>query len=106
MGVLQPLRRACNKRASWVVLIVNLTPATHRDHYDFRLPSGQEVKGSVRQKYSVVVSCGYIAAGAVIITRSVIAHVLPVGALGLVFVALGLVRIRDHVRWRRTLRDS
>ena len=49
----------------------------------------------MRQRYYVLVSVIYIALGLIIVVRSVLAHVLIVGILGVVFIALGLVRLRD-----------
>lgn len=46
----------------------------------------------------MVVSVLYLIIGVVIIVRSLAAHVLPVGILGLVFLALGAVRLRDYAR--------
>lgn len=52
----------------------------------------------MRRKYFVVASGLYIAFGVIIVVRSVAAHVVPIAILGLVFVALGVVRLRDFAR--------
>jgi uncharacterized membrane protein HdeD (DUF308 family) len=57
-----------------------------------RLAGGQR---RVRQRYYLLVSVVYIALGVVIVVRSAVAHVLVVGILGVVLIALGLVRLRD-----------
>lgn len=49
----------------------------------------------MRTRYYVAVSVVYILLGAVIMVRSVLAHTEPLILLGIVFVALGLVRLRD-----------
>ncbi len=59
------------------------------------------VKGRVRRRYYVAVSVGYMLVGVVILVRSAISAVFPLILLGLVFVALGLVRLRDYLGWRR-----
>jgi uncharacterized membrane protein HdeD (DUF308 family) len=56
----------------------------------------------VRQRYYVLVSVIYIALGLIIVVRSVLAHVLIVGILGVVFIALGLVRLRDFAARNRS----
>jgi uncharacterized membrane protein HdeD (DUF308 family) len=53
---------------------------------------------AVRQRYFVLVSVLYLAAGAVILVRSAVAHVVPLMLLGVVFLALGGVRLRDYYR--------
>jgi uncharacterized membrane protein HdeD (DUF308 family) len=50
----------------------------------------------VRQRYYVLVSVIYVALGLIILVRSALAHVLIVGVLGVVFIALGVVRLRDY----------
>jgi len=55
----------------------------------------------MRQRYSVVVSAVYVLLGAVIIARGLAAHSLIPGILGIVFVALGAVRLCDFITWRR-----
>lgn len=60
----------------------------------------------MRRRYHLAVSGGYVAIGAVIGARSVLAGVIPIAILGLVFVALGLVRVRDYVNWRKSFRGS
>lgn len=62
--------------------------------------------GTIRRRYSLVVSVVYILIGLVIAARSIAAHVPAIGLLGLVFIALGAVRIRDYLAWRRTFHDS
>jgi hypothetical protein len=49
----------------------------------------------VRERYFLLVSVLYIGIGLVIIVRSALAHVLIIGILGIVFVGLGFVRLRD-----------
>ncbi len=56
---------------------------------------------SLRRKYHVAVSLAYLTLGVVIVVRSVAGHVLPVGILGLVFIALALVRLRDYRDWKK-----
>lgn len=55
----------------------------------------------LRRKYHVAVSVAYLLLGVVIAVRSIAGHVLPVGILGLVFIALALVRLRDYRSWKR-----
>jgi len=52
----------------------------------------------MRQKYFVIASFFYIGLGIVILARSALAHVYPIALLGLVFIALGAVRLRDYGR--------
>jgi len=64
-----------------------------------------ELEGlSIRQRFTIFASAAYIVLGAIIVVRSVEARVFPLIALGAIFVALGLVKIRDLVRWRRIRR--
>jgi len=56
---------------------------------------------SLRRKYHIAVSLAYLALGVVIAARSIAGHVLPVGILGLVFIALALVRLRDYRAWKK-----
>lgn len=56
------------------------------------------MKASLRQRYFVVASLLYIALGIVILVRTVLAHALPLVILGIVFIALGAVRLRDYSR--------
>lgn len=51
----------------------------------------------MRQRYYVAVSIGYVVLGVVIVARSAVAHVFQIGLLGVVFIALGAVRLRDYV---------
>ena len=53
----------------------------------------------MRERYYVVVSLAFIALGLIIVARSVLAHAFVVGILGIVFVLLGAVRLRDY--WGR-----
>lgn len=48
-----------------------------------------------RRHYYVLASVAFVAMGVIILVRSVVGRVLPVGMLGLVFIALGLVRLRE-----------
>jgi len=50
----------------------------------------------VRQRYFVIASVLYIILGIAILGRSVVSHVVPIALLGLVFIALGAVRLRDY----------
>ncbi len=50
----------------------------------------------MRRRYFVVVSVMYLVLGAIIVARSVMAHVVPMAVLGMVFLALGAVRLRDY----------
>lgn len=54
----------------------------------------------VRQRYFVFVSVLYLVVGSVIVVRSAVAHVVPLMFLGIVFLALGGVRLRDYFRGR------
>ena len=54
----------------------------------------------MRGRYFVLVSVLYLALGIVIMVRSVVAHVVPLVVLGVVFLALGGVRLRDYYRHR------
>lgn len=56
----------------------------------------------MRRRYYVVVSIAYIVLGIVILVRSVTSHVLPIVILGIVFIALGLVRLRDYFNFTRS----
>jgi hypothetical protein len=56
----------------------------------------------VRERYFVAVSFLYIAIGSVIIVRSALGHVLVIGVLGVVFMALGLVRLKDYAARHRS----
>jgi uncharacterized membrane protein HdeD (DUF308 family) len=56
---------------------------------------------TLRNRYYVLVSVIYIAIGLVIMVRSLIGHVAAIGLLGLVFIALGVVRLRDYLSFRR-----
>jgi uncharacterized membrane protein HdeD (DUF308 family) len=51
---------------------------------------------AMRQKYFVIASVVYIILGLVIVVRSALAHALVLAILGLVFIALGAVRLRDY----------
>jgi uncharacterized membrane protein HdeD (DUF308 family) len=46
-----------------------------------------------------MVSVIYILIGLVIMVRSVLAHVAVIAILGIVFIALGAVRLRDYHAW-------
>jgi uncharacterized membrane protein HdeD (DUF308 family) len=50
----------------------------------------------MRRRYFVLVSLLYIVLGVVIVARSAFAHAFAIAILGLVFVALGAVRLRDY----------
>lgn len=51
----------------------------------------------MRQRYFLLVSVLYIILGVVIVARSAIAHAVPIALLGLVFMALGAVRLRSYL---------
>jgi hypothetical protein len=53
---------------------------------------------TLRQRYYVAASVAFVMLGMVIVVRSVAARVLPVGLLGAVFIALGMVRLKDFFR--------
>lgn len=53
---------------------------------------------TLRQRYYVAASAAFVILGLVIVARSVAARVLPVGLLGVVFIALGMVRLKDFLR--------
>jgi uncharacterized membrane protein HdeD (DUF308 family) len=55
--------------------------------------------GTLRRRYYVLVSVIYILIGLVIMVRSVLAHVAVIAILGIVFIALGAVRLRDYLTW-------
>lgn len=63
------------------------------------------MKGSLRRRYSLGVSVLYIALGVIIAVRSVVSHVGAVALLGVVFIALGAVRIREYLKWREVTND-
>jgi hypothetical protein len=56
---------------------------------------------TLRNRYYVLVSVIYILIGLVVVVRSLIGHVAAIGLLGIVFIALGVVRMRDYVAFRR-----
>ncbi len=62
------------------------------------------MRASLRQRYFVIASLLYIVLGIVILVRTVLAHALPLVVLGLVFIALGVVRLRDYAK-REALRQ-
>jgi uncharacterized membrane protein HdeD (DUF308 family) len=59
--------------------------------------------GAMRQRYFVFVSVVYVVLGVVIVARSALAGAIPVGILGVVFVALGAVRLRDYFTQREQM---
>ena len=61
---------------------------------------------SVRQRFSIFASVAYIVLGTIMVVRALAAGVIFLIVLGAIFVALGLVRIRDLIRWRRMTRAS
>ena len=69
----------------------------HRDGSPLHKLSGL----SRRQRFTVFASLAYIILGTVIAVRSLLAGVVPLAVLGAVLIALGIVRIRDLLRWRR-----
>jgi len=56
------------------------------------------VPATFRARYFLVLSILFIVLGGIILGRSIVAHVAPVGLLGVVFIALGIVRLRDSLR--------
>ncbi len=62
------------------------------------------MRGTFRQRYFVIASLAYIVLGVVILVRTLLAHALPLVVLGLVFIALGAVRLRDYYRGRTEVR--
>lgn len=56
------------------------------------------MRGTLRQRYFVIASVLYIVLGIVILVRTVMAHALPLAILGIVFIALGAVRLRDYAK--------
>lgn len=57
----------------------------------------------MRQRFYVFASVAYLVLGLIVIVRSVLAGVIPVGLFGLVLIALGAVRLRDYyLREQRT----
>lgn len=58
----------------------------------------------MRRRYYVLASVLYILLGGAILARSVAAHVFPIAILGVVFVALGAVRLRDYYSRGRSAR--
>lgn len=59
----------------------------------------------IRRRYQVAVSVGYILLGVIILVRSIVGHVLPIVVLGVVFIALGAVRLRDYLHWKQASND-
>jgi hypothetical protein len=55
---------------------------------------------SVRQRYFIAASLAYVLIGIIILARGAIAHEPIAGVFGLIFVALGAVRLRDFRSWR------
>jgi uncharacterized membrane protein HdeD (DUF308 family) len=56
------------------------------------------MRDSLRLRYFVLASVLYIAIGVIIVARSVTAGVVPLAVLGVVFIALGAIRLRDNFR--------
>lgn len=73
-----------------------MRPFNRRGSGPLARPSNR--RQALRQRYYVVISFGYILAGLVIASRSLLAHVAPIAILGAIFIALGLVRLRDFFR--------
>lgn len=57
---------------------------------------------TLRQRYYLVASVAFVLLGSIIVVRSAVSRVLPVGVLGLVFIALGVVRMREFWRARKS----
>ncbi|MDQ2742360.1 MAG: hypothetical protein M3Z66_08700 [Chloroflexota bacterium] len=60
--------------------------------------------GQLRKRYYLLASVLYLVLGIIIIARTLLAHVLPLAILGLVFLALGAVRLRDYYRSQGSFR--
>jgi uncharacterized membrane protein HdeD (DUF308 family) len=59
------------------------------------------MKGTItRSRYFVFASVMYVLLGAVIAVRAAMAHAPVPVVLGLIFLALGAVRLRDYWRWK------
>lgn len=63
------------------------------------------MRATFRQRYFVGASLLYIVLGVIILVRTALAHALPLAVLGLVFIALGAVRLRDYYRHRSAIGD-
>jgi uncharacterized membrane protein HdeD (DUF308 family) len=75
----------------------DIVPAsTTEGNYFYNESTRGRKRVGVRQRYYVLASVMYMALGGVILVRSLLAHVIPVGLLGAVFIALGAVRLRDY----------
>jgi uncharacterized membrane protein HdeD (DUF308 family) len=61
---------------------------------------------SLRQKYFVAASVCFIVLGLIIVARAAVAGTYIVGLLGVVLIALGVVRIRDFLSVRRQSHDT
>ena len=61
---------------------------------------------TLRERYYLFASGAFIVLGSVILVRAVLAGVFVVGILGIVLIALGLVRVRDLLVWRGRSGDS
>ncbi len=58
------------------------------------------MKGELRRRSFVWASAVYVLLGVIILVRAIVAHTYPLIVLALIFVALGLVRLRDYRSWR------
>jgi uncharacterized membrane protein HdeD (DUF308 family) len=56
----------------------------------------------VRQRYFVFVSAVYVLLGLVLLVRAAMAGAALPAILGIIFVALGAVRLRDFAMWRHS----
>ena len=56
---------------------------------------------TLRQRYFVVLSVGFVVLGIVIVVRSLLQGAPPVAIFGGVLIALGLVRIREFLKMRQ-----
>ena len=61
---------------------------------------------TLRQKYYFVASICFVILGLIIVVRAVLAQVPVIGILGAVLIALGVVRVRDFLKFRRGARDT
>ncbi|HEX6507253.1 MAG TPA: hypothetical protein VF221_06435 [Chloroflexota bacterium] len=64
-----------------------------------------ERRAALRQRYYVFVSVIYIVLGLIITVRSIVAHVVIIAVLGVVFLALGMIRLRDYIAWMGRRRE-
>jgi hypothetical protein len=61
---------------------------------------------SLRQKYFVAASAGFILLGLIIVIRAALAATPVIAILGVVLISLGIIRLRDFRNYWRGTRDS